>query len=234
MNRLLNIIIKLLMPLFLMVYGEPYFFKILSAVGLKLKEYPDIVLSILNLVYYLLIFALVYFLNKEDIKSDFKRFKRNLFPNMLMIVVFFIALTLGIKITDFLVNELATIFSSNYTSPSYINIFKETLNVELIIYTIKNIILIPFIYVVTIILGVNNQVSGKKKAMLLSGILGMIVYALKLDGSISYIIFTSIPNLVVYASLSYIYRKNNSNIWFSKLTILFYTLLGIIVLEKIS
>ena len=73
----------------------------------------------------------------------------------------------------------------------------------------------------------------KNKGILFSGIIAAITIGMVMENSFIYILINVIPIMVLYMSLAYIYRKNNTNIWFSISTYMLYTLFASSLLERI-
>lgn len=233
MNKTLSGIIKLIFCILLLKFSEIYYFDILSTLGININPASLLIKEISIVILYIIIFIGVVFLYKDDLKRDLKRFKRNIFPNILMVIVFFIIITLGVKVSEYVSSVIAEAFHEKYIPIKLINIFNKNADIYLLINIIKNILLIPFINSVIYILGVNNLIRGKNKGIFLSGLIAAIVISLNLNGSYLFILFSVIPYFVLYATLAYFYRKNNNNIWYSSITLILYTMLASILLEKI-
>lgn len=233
MKNTLIVIIKILILIISFTLGQEYFFELIEFIGINISNLSTLTKDILDTLYYILILILGFLLFKDDILRDFKRYKRNMFPNILMSIVFFMVLTLIIAIANYFGNTIATAFKVNYIGLHNLNLFNESLDIYLILNFIKKVIVIPFIMVITYILGVNQLFSSRNKGILFSGIIASIVTSFSMNGMFIYILINLLPYFVLYFSLAYIYRKNNSNIWFSIKTLALYSLLASILLEKI-
>ena len=225
--------IKLLLCIVLINFAEIYYFDILSLIGINVNAYSLLIKEILIFILFLIILFSVYYLYKDDITRDFRRFKRNIFPNLLMVIVFFIVVTFSVKVSEYLSTLIADYFKVKYITLTFINVFNEPLNINSFIYTIKNILIIPFISSIIYVHGINDLIRDKNKGILFSGLVAVIFIGLGLKGSFLTILFSVIPYFILYISLSWIYRKNNNNVWYASVTLIFYTLLGSILIEKI-
>ena len=135
--------IKLLGCLVLINFATIYYFDILSLIGLDVNTYSLLIKNILILGLYLIILFLVWCLYKGDITRDFRRFKRNLFPNLLMVIVFFIVVTLAVKVSEYFSSLIADYFKVTFFPLTFINVFSESLNINNIISVIKSTLIIP-------------------------------------------------------------------------------------------
>lgn len=233
MNKTLSGIIKFIFCVFLINFAEIYYFNFLNILGININPLSVLIKDIAIIILYIIILITIIFLYKNDIKGDLRRFKRNIFPNMLMVIVFFIVITFGIKVSEYLSSVVADAFHEKYIPINFINIFDEKFNIKLFLTIIKNILIIPFLNSIVYVLGVNNLIKDKNKGMFFSGLIAATIIGLKLNGSFLFILFSVIPYFVLYASLTYIYRKNNNNIWYSSITLILYVLLASILLEKL-
>lgn len=227
-------ILKIILSVLLITYGEKYFISSLSLIGVNTLNLTTIVKEVLVLVYYVLIFILIYYIYHDDIASDFRRFKRNIFPNILMSIVFFMVITLLISITNYLSSNLADAIQVKYIPLLNKNIFNNTFDLYFIFNFIKSILIIPFIKCIIFVLGINKLFSSRNTGILFSGLIAAIVAGINMSGSFIFILINVIPYFVLYISLAYIYRKNNTNIYYSVTSIILYTMLSNILLTKIG
>ncbi len=227
-------ILKIILSVLLITYGEKYFISSLSLIGINTLNLTTIVKEVLVLVYYVLIFILIYYIYHDDIASDFRRFKRNIFPNILMSIVFFMVITLLISITNYLSSNLADAIQVKYIPLLNKNIFNNTFDLYFIFNFIKSILIIPFIKCIIFVLGINKLFSSRNTGILFSGLIAAIVAGINMSGSFIFILINVIPYFVLYISLAYIYRKNNTNIYYSVTSIILYTMLSNILLMKIG
>lgn len=225
-------IIKLLIGIILINYGKSYYLSLLNFLGLSFSSYSFLIQESLIVLFYLVVAFIVYLFYKDELKSDLRRFKRKSLPNILMIIVYFIVLTLVFKVASFLLGLVFTSLKEDNFMRFLPNLFKEKLDVSLILYILKNIILIPFIKVVIFILGVNDLIRGKRKGIIVSGLVGSISVGITLSGTLGNIIIECIPYFILYLSLALIYRENNSNVWFSYLTFILCNLFSLELLER--
>lgn len=195
-------LIKIITLLLLVTFGSDYFLKFISYLGIT-KFNQDIVIFI----FYILLFIIAYLLYKDEINSDFRRFKRNLFPNILMTIVFFIVLSLGVGIANYFGKVIADTFRVEFLNLEMVNIFKKTIDINFLIYFIKNILLIPFIMVITYILSINQDIKSKNKGMFISAFIASLSSVVLMNDSFLYIIINVIPFFTLYFILTYIYQK---------------------------
>ena len=225
--------IKLLLSIIFINFAETYYFDVLLLIGLNINDYSLLLKEILIIVLYLIILFCVYYFYKDNITRDFRRFKRKLLPNLLMVIVFFIVVTLSVKVSEYLSLLIADYFKVTYLPVTFINVFNEPLNINSIIYIIKNILIIPFTSSIIYVLGINDLIKNKNKGIIYSGLIAAFFIGLGLKGSFLTILFSVIPYFVLYILLAWIYRKNNNNIWFASITLILYALLASVLIEKI-
>jgi hypothetical protein len=99
---------------------------------------------------------------------------------------------------------------------------------------IKVVIILPFITTAAYTLGVGEIVDDKRHHIFLSGLVAALVAGLSLSGELLYLAFNVVPYFAIYLGLTYIYRKNNNNIWFSITTIMLYTLFASLIIARIA
>ena len=233
MGKWLGGILKILLCILLVMYAESYFFEGLSLIGINASNLSYFIKELLILILYILISLLIWKIYHEDLQGDGKRYRRNVFPNILMSIVFFVVLTGILAVTGYLCDVTAKSFRINYSGLSHLNIFNDQLDIYLIFLIIKEIILIPFIKTTVFVLGINELFYSKKTGMLCSGLFAALAVGISMSGSLLYILFNVIPYFVLYFTLAYIYRKNNNNIWYSIITFCLYALLAQVLLSKI-
>ncbi len=232
MKSSLSQLIKILLGILLINYGEKYFFSILPWIGINSSVLSNLTKEILTVVYYLIVLIIMLYLCREDL-TDLRRFKRNFFPNTLMSIVFFVVLTLVIFVTNYIGEQIAATFEVNYTSVGTYNIFTKSISVYWVLQSLKNVLIIPITQVIVYVLGINNLIYSKKKAMLFSGLVAALIAGLQMSSSYIEIIINIIPYFAIYFALSYIYRKNNTNICYSIMTFVLFNLFGSILLAKL-
>ena len=159
-----------------------YYFKFLNIIGINVSELTVLTKDILLLIMYIVLAVIIYFFYKEKINYDLKRFKRRMFSNILLTIVFFIGVAFIVSASEHLSSVLASSFKVSYEDIKHINIFNINVNLNLVIFVIKNIILIPIIKTVIIVLGSNDLFSGKKTILLASGLIGSAFHFLNIDG----------------------------------------------------
>ncbi|MDD4187535.1 MAG: hypothetical protein PHX04_02055 [Bacilli bacterium] len=225
-------IIKLILAVFLITYGEHYYYLGLNKLGVNLSD-SYLTESIIILIFYVLVFILIYFLYREELSRDFRRFKRNIFPNILMSIVFFVVVTLLIAVANYIGNTLAISFKVNYVGLNNQNIFNESFDIDFVFNLLKNILIIPSIKCIIWVLGISQIISSKNKSIIISGLFGAAIAVISTKTSVIYMLINGIPYFTLYASLAYIYRKYNTNIWFSIISALFYSLFGSVLLIRL-
>lgn len=233
MGKIIINIGKILFASISLLYAEKYYFKFLNIIGINVSELTVLTKDILLLIMYIVLAVIIYFFYKEKINYDLKRFKRRMFSNILLTIVFFIGVAFIVSASEHLSSVLASSFKVSYEDIKHINIFNINVNLNLVIFVIKNIILIPIIKTVIIVLGSNDLFSGKKTILLASGLIGSAFHFLNIDGSFLFIVFNTFPFFTLYVSLAYIYQKNNKNISFSIMTYILYNLLAGPLLDRI-
>lgn len=232
MKNTLTGIIKIILGILLITYGEKYFFSILPLIGINISALSFLVKDLLSVFFYFLVFIIILYIYR-DVFSDFRRFKRNIFPNILMSIVFFAVITLIIAITNYLGENLADSFKVNYIGLTNYNIFNNSIDIYFVFDFIKNIIIVPIVKIIIYVLGISSLFYSKKRGVIFSGLGAALITGINMPGSLIYIFINIIPYFVLYLSLGYIYRKNNTNIWYSITTFILYSLFGSILLAKI-
>ena len=127
-------IIKLLIGIILINYGKSYYLSLLNFLGLSFSSYSFLIQESLIVLFYLVVAFIVYLFYKDELKSDLRRFKRKSLPNILMIIVYFIVLTLVFKVASFLLGLVFTSLKEDNFMRFLPNLFKEKLEVSLILY----------------------------------------------------------------------------------------------------
>lgn len=219
MKNFFSNLIKLVLSIVILVFAEEYFFKLLGVFNINLNN---------NLYIYFILNILVaiclYIIYKDDLKSGFNRFKHKTGKNLIYTLIAFFILFICLYITNYICITVGKSFHVTYHELTYLNIFNQTLNLNLIITIIESAIIIPFIKVTIFDLGVNN-LFDYKVGIVFSGLLAGCYNAYLIGGSISYMILNSIPVFILYTFLAFVYHKNN-NIAFSIITYILYTLLA--------
>ena len=234
MGKTLISITKLILCVLLLVYAEEYFFEFFKWVGISVNELPVITLDLMVLFLYALIGMGIYFIYRDEIRGDLRRFMRNWFPNILMSIVFFAIFTIVIWVVSYLTESAAVALNINYLGLNYLNIFNIPIDIKLISLILRSVFIIPFIKCSIYIHGINEIFKSRRSAMIFSGILGALVVALTLRGSLGYLLINVVPYFAMYFGLALIYRKNNNNIWFSYTTLWLYTLLASLIVARIT
>ncbi len=226
MGRFFINIAKILFGILSLVNIEKYIYKTLTLAKINVNDLNDLTIELMLLLVYILITIILYFMFREDIKNDINRFKRRKFSNFLLTIVFFFGVTFIVYGAEHLSSILSASFHTNYKNINHLNIFNARFDLDLIIFIIKNIILIPIIKSIIIILGAKNIFTGKKSTLIGAGIIGSAIFILNLEGAFLFLLFNTLPVFALYFLLAYIYNKNNKNSIFSMITLILYTLLA--------
>ena len=210
MKKSLISLVKLVLCVVIIMFAEVYYFDFLALIGINVDKLESFTVQLLLLFLYVVMGFAVYTVYKDRIKGDFFRFKRKWFPNTLMSIMFFAGFTIGIWALNYVMNLLASSLDTYYVGLAFHNIFTSDVDIDFIF---KSIIMVPFITTTVYIIGVGDLVSSKKKHIILSGLLAILVTGLNLigenlHGDVLYIVLNVIPYFVIYAGLTYIYREN--------------------------
>lgn len=92
----------------------------------------------------------------------------------------------------------------------------------------------PLMLAAVYILGVYDLVRSKSSAMFITGFLAAAVATINMNGTFPVILLNVIPYFVTFFALSFIYHKNQYNIWFSGVTLVIYTMFAGLLIERIS
>lgn len=161
-----------------------------------------------NSLYYIVsaIFTLsfVLFFTKDDLKKEFKEFKKNIIKNLLYCFIIFICMFLIVTLSNFLIDKLLgweEINSSKLIFPNINSMFLYTLFV-LLIYA-------PFIEGIIFTKIIKNIIKNKIAWILISGILfGLLQIGFDFS-SYSSLIF-SLPYIIIGILVSFIYEKKEN------------------------
>ena len=161
-----------------------------------------------NSLYYIVsaIFTLsfVLFFTKDDLKIEFKEFKKNIIKNLLYCFIIFICMFLIVTLSNFLIDKLLgweEINSSKLIFPNINSMFLYTLFV-LLIYA-------PFIEGIIFTKIIKNIIKNKIAWILISGILfGLLQIGFDFS-SYSSLIF-SLPYIFIGILVSFIYEEKKN------------------------
>ena len=231
MNKKLSGIIGIILSILLLVYFEPYTYKLLSLLNINIYDYSNTVRMIIDIVIKLVMCFIIYLLYKKDFKHSRK--DSNIFKNVLIMLVSLICLVLVMYLFNYVVNYLGDIFNVKIIENNFYNIFDKKLDIYLVIKIIKDYIITPFIYCSIILLSVDKICRRNDTFILLSGLLASICHALTLSGTLTYVIINSLSTFILFIILSLLYRKSNS-IWFSIVLYGLYLVSNIIILKYIG
>lgn len=181
--------------------------------------------KVVTLSIYSVFLACVYYIYKDNVSGDFRRFKRNIVPNIIMTILYFVALTLILFSLDYLLTLASTNLYLNYE----ILKFNNVVNLKLDLYNVSDIlynnIIITMINIFLFIIATNDLTKNKKNHFLVAGIL---IYLFNVI--LTYNFITPIIYFAMFHFLVFVYKKNHSNIVFVILTsILYYTMSGYLI-----
>lgn len=219
MKNFLGNLIKLILSILILLFGEEYFYKFMNFLGINLSKISS---NIVSLIIYVVIAGCIFIVYKDELQSAFIKYKNKLGSNLLYTVISFLVLFIAIMISNYIAKYIAGLVSVGYKGLSFINIFNRTFSLDLIITIIKSIIIIPFVKVTIFVLGVNNLVNSKS-GIFLSGLVYSLYVFYPFKASLLYMVVNAIVSFVLFSILAYIYKKNN-NIAFSILTYILYVL----------
>lgn len=226
--------IKLALGILILIFTEKYFFMLLSLLGINIVVASNITKSLINLLMYLLIAVMVSLIYKAEIKSAFSKFKRKTASNLLYCLIAFLVIFIVIVITNYICKSIANSFKLAYYGINYLSIFNKEFNLDLMLIIIKQILLIPFIYVVVFVLGSSLLFDGKL-SIFFSGLFYASFVAFTNYSALGWgsIIINVIPRFLLFACLAYINKKNN-NIAISIITYMIFILLSGFLITKIG
>ena len=218
-------LIRLLLSFIILLFSEEYFYKFLSLFKINISK------TFTSIILYIIISFFIYLIDKPELKSEFKKFKRKLMSNMVYAFVAFLIIFVTMLVSNYILSVIAKSFYISYNSISFYNIFNKPFNLDLIIEILKNIILIPYLKVTIFDLGVNRLFSYSG-SIFASGLAAALYNAYLIKGTIGYIIVNSSLTFILFMLLALIYRKNN-NIVTSIVTYSIYMLLASVLYSSI-
>ena len=104
MNKKLSGIIGIILSILLLVYFEPYTYKLLSLLNINIYNYSNTVRMIIDIVIKLVMCFIIYLLYKKDFKHSRK--DSNIFKNVLIMLVSLICLVFDKKLDIYLVIKI--------------------------------------------------------------------------------------------------------------------------------
>ena len=227
-------LIKLILAILIIVFANQYYTSFLALIGINYDELSSFIQECLTLGLYLLMGYAIFIIYKDKIKGDLSRFKRKWFNNLLMSIVYFAIFTIGIFIFNYLVEILADTFNTQYFGLTIHEILKQKFNINSLFLIIKMIIVMPFITCVTFVVGSEELFNRKNMNIFFSGAIAAFTAVLTISGEFLFIFFNMLPYFAIYFGLAYIYRRNNSNIWFSIIAFVLYSLLAGALIARIG
>jgi len=227
-------LLKLIICILMLMYAETHYFAFLSHIGLNVSGFTPLISELFTFGLYALMFFIVYLMYQHHLKKDLASFKRKLFPNILMTVAFFAALTIFLWVINYITIVLADSMEVTYQGLNFYNIFNQEFDLVLLSFITRRIILMPLMLVIVYVLGIYDLINSRKTAIFLTGLLAAGIAVIGMSGTVLAIIFNVIPPFTIFATLSYIYHKNNYNIWFSAMTFVLYSMFASLLIERIT
>ncbi len=211
MNKKLSGILGIILSIIILVYFEPFVYKILGLLELNIGNYPATTQAIINILIKLAMCFVVYLLFKKDFRK--RNGLGNIFKSLLMFIVYLLVLIVSIYLFGYVIRFIADIFDVSVLSRSYYDIFKDTLNFNLIVKIIIDYMIEPFLYCSIIMLSIDKLCKRNSTFIILTGLLAGIINALSIGGTLAYAIVNSLTTFLLFSLLAFTYKKEN-NIWF--------------------
>lgn len=212
MSKKLISIFGTLLSIIILLYFESTIYKIITVIGIDLNTFSSIVNLIVNLVIKVIMCMIIYFIYKKDFRKRYSN--NNLIRNGLFLVIYLICLVLLMYIFRYIIGFIGDIFDINIIKEEYYNIFNKTLDVSLVIKIIIDYLITPFLYCSVVLLACNKLFRHNNTFILFSGIVGSIIYAFTLSGTLGFVILNSLYTFILFSILAFIYKRENS-IWMS-------------------
>ena len=208
MNKKLSGILGIILSIIILVYFEPFIYKILGLLNININNYSSIVQTIINILIKLSMCFVVYLLFKKDFRRN--REMGNIFKNLLLFIVYLFVIVGILYLFKYVVNFIADIFDVKVININYTNIFKETFNFNLIVKIIIDYLIIPFLYCSIIMLSIDKLCRNDATFIILTGFLASIIHALTLSGTLGFVIVNSLSTFLLFSIFAYIYKRENS------------------------
>ena len=212
MNKKLSGVLGIILSCLMLIFFETYFYKILGSVGVNIYKYSYNTRVIIDVLVKIFMCFIVYLIYKKDFRHN--RRNDNFFKNLLMFLVALV-LVIGIMyLFSYVVDYLGKIFKIDIIDRSFYNIFDKRIDFYLIVKIVLDYIVKPYLYCSIIFLGIDKITRRNDTFIILSGILASVIYAISLSGTLGYVIINSLSTFMLFITLAYFYKKQNS-IWFS-------------------
>ena len=231
MSKKIGEILKLIISIILLLFFDIACYKLFNLVGVNINSFSNFVKSIIDLVIKLVISIILFILYKKDLKK--RRVNNNILKNILLSVISVFVIAIFIALYDYILTYLCNTFKVDKYIMEQLNIFNKTISIDLILVIIKNYILIPFIYIITIVLGLSKIIRNDNSYILLTGILASILYSLSLNGTILFLVLNSSSIFLLFCLLAFLYKKFN-NIWYIVFIYILYLLSNNIIISYLG
>ncbi len=231
MNKKISGLLSIVLSILILLYFETVTYNIIDIIGININTYSIFIQTTINIIIKLIMCFLIYLLFKKDFKNSYS--SNNLLKKIFTFILSLLAITLITYLFEYVVKFIGKIFNISILEKNFYNIFDQNLSYSLIIKIIIDYLINPYLYCSVIILSVNKICKKNDTFILLSGLLASLVYAIKLSGTLGYVMINSLSTFVLFSMLSFMYRKENS-IWFTIILYSFYLLSNIIIINYIG
>ncbi|MBQ3021399.1 MAG: hypothetical protein IJD92_04150 [Bacilli bacterium] len=231
MNKRVSGIVGVILSVIILMYFENFSIEVLKLLGLNIYNLNSTLQLIINIIIRLLMCFMIYVIYKKDFKS--KCLSNNILKSLLVFVVSLISLVIGMYLFDYVVNFIGDIFDITVLDRDFYNIFNKTLNMDLIVRIMNDYLIKPFLYVTTILLGIEKLTKRNDTFIMFSGLLASIVYAVSLEGTLGYVIINSLSMFMLFCILAFIFKKQNS-VWFIILLYSFYLISSVLIINNLG
>lgn len=231
MNKKITGLIGVILSIIILIYFEPFIYKIINLIGIDINNYSNILITLINIVIKLFMCFIIYIVYKKDFRK--RGTKNSLLKNIILLILSLICITLIMYLFRYVVIFIGDIFNIEVMSQSFYNIFDKTVNFDLIIKIISDYIITPYLYCSIIILSIDKFTRRNDTCILFTGLLASVIYAFSLSGTLGYIIINSLSIFLLFAIFAFLYRKTNS-ILFIVTLYSFYLLSNVIIINYLG
>ena len=231
MKKKLSGLLGIILSIIVVVYFESFAYKILSLIGINISNYSNIVSLIINLAIKLIMCFIIYIIFKKDHRS--RRTKDNLIRTIFIFIISLISIVIGMYLFSYVVNFIGDIFNIEVLEMNFYNIFNKKLDFSLIMKIVNDYIINPYLYCTIIILSADKLTRRTDTCIVVSGLLASIVHALTLSGTLGFVIVNSLNMFLLFAILTFIYKKHFS-IYFVITLYSFYLISNVFILNYIG
>lgn len=207
MNKKLMGILGIILSMILLVYFEGFVYRIIGLV-VDISTLSNVMQLLINLCIKLSMCFLVYLLFKKDFRS--RRGREGFIKTLLIFSISLISLVIGMYLFNYVVKFLGDIFNVSVLDKVFYNIFDKKLDFNLVVKIISDYFIMPFMYCSLIILSIDKLTRRESSTIILSGLLGSIIYAFSLSGTLGFVIINSLSMFLLFGSLAFLYKKNYS------------------------